>query len=140
MGAVKKHKEYHDFVNACEVKMIESPAVFPVKHDFAPGVYRREMFIPAGGFLTSSVHLEENFFEVVAGVINIMTEEGAMQYIAPANGISKAGSRKVGLAIEDCIFVTFHANPDDCRDIPTLEARLFKRYNNPLLKNLNIIK
>jgi len=141
MGAVKKHKEYNEFINLCELKMSEAPAVFPVTHKHAPGVYRREMFIPAGGFLTSRVHLEENFFEVVSGVIDILTEEGAVRYIAPADGISKAGSRKLGLALTDVLFVTFHSNPDNCTDIDVLEERLFADYKNPLLENkLRVIK
>jgi hypothetical protein len=134
MGAIQKKKEYHDFINKCELAMSKAPAEFPLVHKFAPGIYRREMFIPQGGFLSSMVHLHENFFEVVSGTINILTEDGITQFIAPADGISKKGSRKLGFAITDVIFVTYHPNPDNCKDIPTLEKLLFKTYKKPLLK------
>lgn len=122
--------------------MMEQPIQLPLVHKFAPGMYRREMFIPKGAFISSKVHLEEHFFELVSGIINIMTEDGVVQYIAPSDGISKKGTRKLGLAIEDCIFVTYHQNADNCTDIPTLEERLFQTYYNPLLagKTMEVIK
>lgn len=144
MNALKKQqKEYNEVLNLCEAAMSLEPAVFPVKHDFAAGVYKRTMRIPAGGWLTSKVHLEENFFELVVGVINILNEDGWVQLVAPQTGVSKAGSRKMGLAITECVFVTYHANTDNCKDVEVLENRLFKEFNNPLLdenKKLRAIK
>lgn len=138
----KNLREYNDIINFYEVKMADCPVSLPLTHKFCNGMYRRELFIPKGGLLSSLVHLEEHFFEVVAGVINVLTPDGLVRYIAPADGVSKKGARKLGYALEDTVFVTIHPNPDNCRDIEVLEARLFKRYNNPLLaiKNEEEIK
>lgn len=136
MGVVQRKKEYNNLLNQCEVVMAQAPANFPLKHEFTDGIYMREMFIPKGGWLTSKFHLTEYPFILSMGILDVMTIEGTVRMVAPYTGISKKGTRKMGLALEDCIFTSIHPNPDNCKDIPILEARLFKTYNNPLLKKL----
>lgn len=76
------------------------------------------------------------------GCIDVMTEDGVVRYLAPADGVSKKGTRKLGLALEDTVFVTYHANANNCQDVTELEKRLFKVYKNPLLNNkkMEVIK
>ena len=134
MGAVKKHTEYNQLLNECEVAIHKIGAVeFPLKHYFTPGLYLREMFVPKDAWLTSKVHKTTHSYIVSMGVINIITDEGLVRVVAPYTGESKKGVRRMGFVLEDCIWTTIHANPDNCQDIPTLEKRLFKGHNNPLL-------
>lgn len=126
-------------LNECELAMHKVGAQeFPLKHYFTPGLYLREMFIPKGGWLTSRVHKTTHSYIVSMGVINIITPQELVRVIAPYTGESKRGVRRMGFALEDVIWTTIHPNPDNCKDIPTLEARLFKEYNNPLLKEYKI--
>lgn len=134
MEEVVKHKEYHDFVNLCELKMNETPLCLEPVHKFASGIYRRELFVPKGAFITSKVHLTRHFFELVTGVMDVATQEGIVRMIAPYDCITEPGTRKIAFVLEDVLMVTFHENPDDCEDIEILENRLFKAYDNPLLK------
>jgi hypothetical protein len=136
MGELSLKKQYNNLLNQCELVMSQSPAQFPLKHIFADGVYIREMFIPKGGWLTSKVHLTEYVFMLNSGILEITDGEETVRILAPYTGISKKGARKMALALEDCIFSSVHPNPDNCKDIPTLEAKLFKVFNNPLLKKL----
>ncbi len=134
MNEVSKHQQYHDFVNLCELKMSETPLVLKPVHKFAPGIYRRELFVPKGAFITSKVHLTRHFFELVSGVIDVATQDGVLRIVAPYDCITEPGTRKIGFALEDCLMVTFHENPDGCTDPDVLEERLFKAYDNPLLE------
>lgn len=142
MEAIKIYEDYHHFVNLCEFKMSEDPLVLEPVHKFAPGIYRRELFVPAGAFITSKVHLTEHFFELVTGVMDVATQDGIVRMIAPYDCITLPGTRKIGYVIEDVIMVTYHDNPDNCRDIEVIENRLFKSYDNPLLKEakMEVIK
>lgn len=134
MNKLISKRQFNNFLNQCELIMSESPADFPVKHDFTDGMYIREMFIPKGGWLTSKVHLTEYPYILSSGVLDVMTQDATIRMIAPYTGVSRIGTRRMGLALEDCIFTSLHPNPDNCKDIATLEARLFKTYKNPLLR------
>jgi len=142
MSVIKKHGEYHDFVNLCELKMNETPLVLEPVHKFAPGLYRRELFVPAGAFITSKVHLTEHFFELVTGVMDVATQDGIVRMIAPYDCITLPGTRKIAFVLEDALMVTYHQNEDNCTDIEIIENRLFKSYDNPLLKEakMEVIK
>ena len=43
--------------------------------------------------------------------------------VAPFYGTSKAGTKRVVVATEDCVFVNVHANPDNVEDIEKLEEK-----------------
>ena len=135
MKSIKKHTEYDQFVNLFELKLQEHPLELPIKHYFVDGMYAREIFIPQGVTLTSRVHLSANFFSVSMGTIDVMTDKEVIRIIAPYTGMSEKGVRRLGYAVEDTIFTTFHVNEDNCQDLDILEARLFKYYDNPLLES-----
>lgn len=134
MNAVIQHKEYNDFVDLCEQQMQGCLIDLPLKHYFTPGMYIREVFIPKGIILTSKIHLTTHPYSVSMGELNVLTKNGIVQVKAPFTGISEAGTRRMANCIEDCIWTTFHINEDNCTDIETIEKRLFKDYENPLLK------
>jgi len=135
MKAIKKHTKYNQFINQIELNMQSDPLELPLKHYFTDGMYVREIFIPKGVCLTSRVHKTCHPFVLSMGTIDILTETEIMRYVAPFTGINQIGTRRMGWALEDCIFSTFHSNPDDCRDLDVIEQRLFEYYPNPLLTN-----
>lgn len=138
MNEIKHHDSYHDFINLCELKMSEAPLILEPVHKFAPGIYRRELFVPAGAFITSKVHLTRHFFELISGVMDVATQDGIMRMVAPYDCITEPGTRKIAFVLEDALMVTYHDNPEDCTDIEVLEDRLFTAYNNPLLKEAKL--
>jgi hypothetical protein len=102
----------------------EFPAVeIPLSHYFAPGVYIREVFMPAGSFVIGHEHKTEHFNIVLKGVASVMMGGQLGLIKAPFTLISGTGVRKVLYIHEDMIWQTVHTNPDNCQDIPTLEAR-----------------
>ena len=104
---------------------------FVVKHYWINGVYAREMLIPKGSCLVGKMHAHDQIIVIPKGDISVMTEDGMIRVKAPYTGVSKAGVKRAGYAHEDTIFMTFHANPDDCREVEALEDWLTAPIDKP---------
>ena len=96
------------------------------RHHFAKGLYAREIVIPAGTILTGKVHAEEHLNIVSKGRIAVWTEDGMREVAAPFTMVSRPGTKRVGLAIEETVWTTIHANPTDDTDLALLEAKLIE--------------
>ncbi len=108
------------------------PAEAPVTHHFAPGVYAREMFIPAGVMLTGKIHKHAHLNIISAGRILVVGMDGTQrEVVAPAAFVSKPGTRRAGLALEDTTWTTIH--PTQHTDLALIEEEVIERYENPLL-------
>jgi hypothetical protein len=126
-------------INELELAMVQEnkPVDCPLNHRFTPGLYSREIFMPAGTLLTSKTHLTEHQFVIAMGVVMVCIDGGEwIRYVAPFVGITKAGTRRILYIEQDCLWITFHPNADDEENIEVLEKRLVEFYN-PLLNNLN---
>ena len=97
--------------------------VFPLKHTFAPGIYIREIEMPAGTVVVGRIHKHEHPNFLMKGVVEVFTEEGGLERLeAPKSIISPAGTKRVVHVIEDCTWITVHAT--DETDIDKLEEEL----------------
>jgi hypothetical protein len=82
---------------------------FPVTHRFTPGLYCREIFMPAGSVVTSYIHRYEHPYVVSAGDCLVFTDECRWQRIvAPYFGITKPGTRRLLAIAKDTVWTTFH--------------------------------
>jgi hypothetical protein len=99
-------------------RMDESP---PVKHWLAPGIYAREIHLPAGTVVVGKIHRHRHFNIISQGSITCYTEFGLETHTAPASFISEPGTKRVVHTHEDAIWTTIHHNPTDETDIETLE-------------------
>lgn len=107
----------------------------PLFHRFAPGIYLREIHMPADTIIVGKVHRTEHFNVLVKGACLIVHDDGSSEELrAPMTFVSKAGVQKVLLILEDMIWMTVH--PTDETDIPTLEATLVEP---PPTESLEII-
>jgi len=88
----------------------------PLFHDFCKGVYARTILVPAGTILTGAVHKDECFFLVRNGCIIITTDEKPIKAESGFMALSKAGTKRAGIALVDTLVTTFHANPEELRD------------------------
>lgn len=105
-------------------KFLEHPQVeCPVTHNFAPEIYVREIFMPAGTVVIGHKHLTEHFNVILKGKCRVMIGDELKELTAPCTFISGAGSQKVVNVLEDCIWQTVHSNPDNETDVDTLENR-----------------
>ena len=96
----------------------------PVKSRFAPGVYLREIFMPAGSFVIGKIHKTEHFNIIQSGRVVLIDDEGSRVLEGPCTFVSKAGVRKVLYIETDCVWSTVH--PTDETDLVRLEALLIE--------------
>lgn len=81
----------------------------PVRHYFAPGMAAREMTIPAGVVVTGAVHRHEHLCTISKGRIVVSTDDGMRELTAPCTIVSKPGAKRVGYALEETVWTTYHA-------------------------------
>src|SRR5438128_2384056 len=110
-------------VMALEDEVAKLPQVeCPVRHYFAPGMYAREMTIPAGVVLTGAVHKTEHLSIVSAGRILVDDGTGPVEICAPYTFVSKPGAKRAGYAIEETVWTTLH--PTTTTDLELLAEEL----------------
>jgi len=104
----------------------------PLKHTFTPGLYLRQIFMPAGSIVVSRRHLTEHPFIVLEGVADVFDEKGGyVQRIeAPFVGVTKAGTRRVLNILEDSTWLTAHVT--DLTDPDEIVATITE-HNNKLM-------
>lgn len=117
-------------IEALEGFMLDQPQVeIPVVHRFAPGLYIREITIPADTLMTGRVHKFEHFSAMVSGEMSTLIDgtikrvSGYQPFIAPA------GTKRVGYTHTPVVWVTCHHNPENLRDIEQIEAMLCEPMN-----------
>jgi quercetin dioxygenase-like cupin family protein len=99
-----------------EISRMPQQVELPVKHEFAPSVYSRTLFIPKGGALAGRIHKHEHFNIVLSGTIAVLTEKGEKIIKGPAMFKGPPGVKRAGYALEDTVWVTVHPNPTEERN------------------------
>jgi hypothetical protein len=93
-------------------------------HFFAPGIYLRTLFIPAGFLLVGRRHRHEVLNILMKGTVIMVNEQGEkVTAKAPLIFTAKPG-QKAGFAVTDIWYATVHANPDNNTDIEQLEKEM----------------
>jgi hypothetical protein len=107
-----------------------TPAECPVTHRFVPGMYIREIFIPAGTVIISATHKQTHPFIISMGLVRVVSEqEGAVEYAAPHTGITQAGTRRLLYTLSPVIWTTFH--PTDKCTVEEVLPEIFESHVNP---------
>ena len=102
--------------------MLEFPQVeAPVTHNFAEGVYVRELFIPADSWIMGKRHRYETCNILLKGKLSLYMGSGvpAKTIEAPLIFNSKPGTKKFAYAHEDTIFLNIH--PTTETDVDKIE-------------------
>ena len=81
-------------------------------HRFTPGMYAREMFVPAGIIITGAIHRTEHISIFLEGRLMV---PGGEEIAGPVVEIGKPGIKRCGIVLEDIRWITMH---------PTLETDL----------------
>jgi hypothetical protein len=110
--------------------ILENPEVKCTKlkeytdHFFAPGIYVRTIFIPAGMLLVGRRHRHEAINLLLKGTVAIINEHGEkIMAEAPLIFTSKPG-QKAGYSITDVWYATVHPNPYNINNIDELEREM----------------
>jgi hypothetical protein len=103
-------------IDRVEQEMAKLPQqICPLRHIFthdADGnvnLYTRLIFMAAGTRLTSRIHMFEHPHFVLQGKFKVLDDDNGWQIIsAPYIGITKPGTRRVLIILEDTLFATVH--------------------------------
>ena len=115
----------------------------PVANRFAPGLYAREMTIPAGTIVVGAVHRVENMVILSKGVAQLNQGVDAEIIEAPWVGRCYPGTQNIVMAVTECVWTNFYANPDDCQDIDVLIPRYYEADASDLMggdTNVQLLK
>jgi quercetin dioxygenase-like cupin family protein len=78
------------------------------EHYFSGGMYCRKLSRKAGTLIVGKVHKKDHFFMCAQGQIIAWSEKGMVTLNAGDVLCSKAGTKRVTLAVTDAIGITFH--------------------------------
>ncbi len=119
----------NDQIENLERELLNLPQVeCPLKHNFAPGVYMREITMPAGSLIIGHEHLTEHFNVVLTGKARVMIDGVIEDLVAPCYFISKPNVRKVLYIVEEMKFATIH--PTNETSVEVLENTLIRKSNS----------
>jgi hypothetical protein len=110
----------------------------PTEHYFSGGMYCRKLPRPAGTLIVGKVHKKEHFFLCAQGEIRAWSEKGMVTLKAGDIICSKAGTKRVTLALTDAIGITFHVT--DKTDLNDIEAELIEPDETALFDSGNKLK
>lgn len=107
-----------------EEQMLRLPQVeCPVAHHFGPGIYIREVTIPAGAFAVGHRQRFEHLNIMLSGSVAVLDDEGEVKVLNAPMIFTGQPGRKVGVVLETCTWQNVYPNPDNERDIDTLESK-----------------
>ena len=91
-------------------------------HYFADGMYARVVARPKGSVIIGKVHKREHFYVVTKGSIRVSDGATWREYHAGDVIVSKPGTKRAVLALEDSICMTVHRTFET--DIEAIEREL----------------
>lgn len=93
-----------------------------IRHYFAPGVYAREMWMPAGCLITGKIHMTEHLNMLSQGKVSVSNKGDSITMTAPYTFVSPIGTKRAIYAHEDSTWTTIHAT--DLTDPEEIEEEI----------------
>ena len=110
-------------IEHAEAAMLRMPQIeTKLTHRFAPGVYMREIFMPAQSIVIGHEHKTSHFNVILSGKAVVMMDGHCHQLKAGDVVVSESGVRKVLYVEEDMRWATIH--PTTETDVERLEEQL----------------
>lgn len=113
-------------LEAAEGLMLQQTQVdCPVVHHFGPGIYIREVFLPAGAVAIGHRQRREHVNVMLTGRVLMLNDDGTTTELkAPTMFVGKPG-RKMGRVLEDVVWQNIYATTET--DIEKLEAEFLEK-------------
>jgi hypothetical protein len=113
-----------------------------LKHIFTPGLYTRQIFMPAGSLVMSRIHMWEHPFIISQGRVSVYDGAEIVTLTAPHQGITQAGTKRLLFVHEDTIWTTFHVtNKETLEEIDengVVTCDTFEEYERIVRKEITI--
>ena len=113
-------------------------AELETEHYFADGMYCRVLKRKAGTLIVGKVHKREHFYIVAKGSVSVATENGPITYCAGDVIVSKPGTQRAVLALEDSICLTVHRTKK--RNLDKIERELIEPDDRALFDARNQLR
>ena len=132
-----------ELIDLLDKRLIEDfPEVeMPLTHLFTPGLYSRQIFMPAGTLVSSKIHKTQHPYIISKGKLLIKVFNAEVNnhsewtlFEAPYFGVTHPGTKRYLYIIEDTIFTTFHAT--DKTTPEEVEADIIEPHENPFIKKI----
>lgn len=113
-------------VEAVEARLLQLPQVdCSLRHRFGPGIYIREVTIPAGALAIGHHHKHAHMNIMVKGRLTFLMNDGAtMEVCAPFIDVCSPG-RKIAFAHEETVWLNVYATNET--DTEALEEKFFEK-------------
>lgn len=132
-----RFKDIDEAIDFIEMKMVTDMDIvdFHVEHMFTPGLYAREIHMPAGSLLTSKIHKTEHQFRITQGHVAVLDQNGEWAFLeAGHKGITKPGTRRLLYCFTDVVWETFH--PTDKTTVEEVEEDIIEKRDNRFIGDL----
>jgi len=136
---VKNHIPTREEILRLQDEMAKMPqAELQTEHYFSQGMYCRKVFRKAGTIIVGKVHKKDHFFMCAQGQIIAWSEKGMVTLNAGDVLCSKAGTKRVTMAVTDAIGITVHKT--NKTDLNKIEKELIEPDELALYDSSNNIK
>ena len=126
MAMRSKILDFEDFLMQQPGAIVGDSEAIPLEHFFADGMYIRKIFIPKDTVCVGKIHKGTHPVFLMSGVIDIVSEENGIQRMtAPQMIISSDGTKRVGHAIEDVVWIEVYAT--DETDLEKIEDEVIAK-------------
>jgi quercetin dioxygenase-like cupin family protein len=134
-----KHVPTREEILRLQDEMAKMPqAELQTEHYFSQGMYCRKVFRKAGTIIVGKVHKKDHFFMCAQGQIIAWSEKGMVTLNAGDVLCSKAGTKRVTMAVTDAIGITVHKT--NKTDLDKIEKELIEPDELALYDSSNNIK
>jgi len=134
-----KHVPTREEILRLQDEMAKMPqAELQTEHYFSQGMYCRKVFRKAGTIIVGKVHKKNHFFMCAQGQIIAWSEKGMVTLNAGDVLCSKAGTKRVTMAVTDAIGITVHKT--NKTDLDKIEKELIEPDELALYDSSNNIK
>lgn len=106
-----------------------------VKHHLSYGLYGRELFIPKGTLLTGEMHKYPQMNVLLKGDLAVLVNNEIIRILAPQIICSPAGTKRIGYAYADTIWLTIHAT--ELTDLDEIEGKFIAKTEQEFLEFVN---
>lgn len=119
--------------------MVKMPQVMlETEHYRIEGVYCRLVKRAAGVLIVGKVHRREHLYVLMSGRLHVTTDDGVEEIVAPHVVVSKPGTKRAVLALEDSVCMTIHRT--DKVDLDEIEAELVEPDETALFDSHNQLR
>lgn len=106
--------------------MLKQPQVeLKTVHHFSPGVYARELHIPAGVILTGKIYKHALLNILSQGEMSVLVDDQVVLVKAPFTVISPPGTKRIARAHTDCVWTTIHGTNET--DLDKIEEQFIAK-------------